>query len=80
MTTIRELDVVRVVSIEGTQYSLEEQCERAPQIGDLATVMALLHASKHPDGYMCECVGGDGRTLWLATFLREALEPVEAHA
>jgi hypothetical protein len=80
MNAIRECDIVRIVSLEGMRCGLEDRYERAPQVGDLAAVAMLLRAPKHADGYLCECVADDGRTLWLATFPREALEPVEMRA
>ena len=78
MRAIRELDVVRVTSLDGMRCGLEDTYERAPRVGDIGTVVMLLRAPKHPDGYLCECVAADGTTRWLATFPREALAPIEA--
>lgn len=78
MPVIRELDVVRVTSLDGMRCGLEDRYARAPEIGDIATVVMALRAPKHPDGYLCECVAADGTTCWLATFPREALAPIEA--
>lgn len=80
MSPINELDVVRIVSLDGMRCGLEDRYERAPEVGDIATVAMLLRAPKHPDGYLCECVADNGATRWLATFPREALAPVEADA
>lgn len=76
MNPIRELDVVRVISLEGASCGLGERYVRAPRIGDVAVVVMFLRAPKHADGYLCECVADDGVTLWLATFPRESIEAV----
>lgn len=77
---LREGDRVRVLTLEGMRCGLEDRYERAPQIGDIAAVAMLLRAPKHADGFLCECMGEDGATRWLATFPREALAPVDAAA
>lgn len=77
---LREGDDVRVLTLEGMRCGLEDRYERAPQVGDIAVVAMLLRAPKHADGFLCECVGEDGATRWLATFPREALAPVDAAA
>ena len=78
MSALRELDVVRVISLEGMRCGLEERYARAPRIGDIAAVVMLLRAPKHADGYLCECVAEDGATCWLATFPRGSIEAVVA--
>lgn len=75
MSALREHDVVRVVSLEGMTCGRDAFYARPPEVGDIATVVMLLRAPKHPDGHLCECVAESGRSLWLATFPREALEP-----
>lgn len=77
MNTLNEYDVVRVLSLDGMECGELDRYWRAPEIGDIATVVMLLRAQPAPDGYLLECLDDDGRTLWLATFPREALEPVE---
>ena len=80
MNPIREHDVVRVVSLEGMTCGRDAYYARQPEVGDIVTVLMPLRAPGHPDGHLCECVAEDGRVLWLATFPREELHPVEAEA
>lgn len=78
MIALAEHDVVRVLSLDRMQCGGLDQYRRAPEIGDIAAVVMLLRAPRHPDGYLLECVDRDGQTLWLATFPRDALEAVTA--
>ncbi|MGN6150784.1 MAG: hypothetical protein ACTHOH_02090 [Lysobacteraceae bacterium] len=65
MSDFRELDGVRVLSVEGVvPWRDFGDDARLPRIGDVATVVKVLHAPGHPDGFECECVDGHGRTLW----------------
>lgn len=74
MSDLREFDGVRVLSVEGVQWSRLADDGHPPRIGDVATVVEVLHAPGHPDGFECECVDEHGRTLWVETFHRDALE------
>ena len=49
---------------------------RAPQVGDVGTVVDILSAPGLPDNYVVECSAPDGRTLWLGDFTAEELEPL----
>ena len=75
MSVLHAFDAVRVLSVEGVvPWSDFSDDTRPPRIGDVATVVDILHTPGHPDGFECECVDEHGRTLWLATFHAEALE------
>jgi len=75
MSALSVFDGVRVLSVEYVvPWSDFAEDARPPRIGDVATVVEVLHAPGHPDGFECECVDDHGRTLWLATFHAEALE------
>lgn len=52
--------------------------QRPPQVGDVGTVVGILHAHGLPDHYVVECCGADGASIWLGDFLAEELEPVSA--
>lgn len=78
MSALNERDVVRVLSLAGMECGELDRHWRTPDIGDIATVVMMLRTQPGRDGYLLECVDDDGRTVWLATFPREALEPVEA--
>ena len=46
-----------------------------PQVGDVGTLLHILHAFGLPDRYVVESSGADGVTLWLGDFTAEELEP-----
>ena len=76
MSALGTFDGVRVLSVEGMQWSRFPEDGRPPRIGDVATVVDVLHVPGHPDGFECECVDEHGRTLWVETFHGESLEPI----
>jgi hypothetical protein len=78
MNAIREYDVVRVASLDGMHCDPEDVLERAPRVGDTATVVMLLTSPEYMDGYLLECIAAGGYTRWLAIFPRESLELVAA--
>jgi hypothetical protein len=78
MIPLAQHDVVRVLSLDGMQCGERDQYWRTPEIGDVAAVVMLLRVPPDSDGYLLECVDSDGRTLWLASFPRDALEPLAA--
>jgi hypothetical protein len=49
-----------------------EDVRREPRVGDQGAIVSVLDA----DHFSVECVDGEGRTLWLADFRRDELEPV----
>jgi len=76
MNAIHEYDVVRVTSLDGMRCDAEDVLERAPRLGDTATVVMLLTTPDGADGYLLECVAAGGYTRWLAIFPRESIELV----
>ena len=48
--------------------------QRPPQVGDTGTLLDILQASGSSDGYVVECSGSDGVTVWLGVFSAEELE------
>ena len=50
--------------------------QRPPLVGDMGTLLDILHAPGLPDRYVVESVGADGVTVWLGDFAAEELEPV----
>ena len=57
------------------EYDNWQVNQRPPQIGDEGTLLEILHARGLPDLYVVESVGENGRTVWLADFAAEELEP-----
>lgn len=52
--------------------------QRAPRVGDVGTVLDILDVPGSKTGYVVECSGPDGVTVWLGDFTAEELEPVHA--
>ena len=50
--------------------------QRPPQVGDVGTLLDILHAPGLPDRYVVESSGEDGVTVWLGDFAAEELDPV----
>jgi hypothetical protein len=50
--------------------------QRPPQVGDVGTLLDILHTPGLPDRYVVESSGSDGITVWLGDFAAEELEPV----
>jgi uncharacterized protein YjaZ len=50
--------------------------QRPPQVGDVGTMLDILHAPGLADRYVVELSGADGITVWLADFAAEELEAV----
>ena len=51
--------------------------QRPPEIGDVVTIVDILHAPGCPDDYVVESSGPGGVTVWLGDFRAEELECVE---
>ena len=49
---------------------------RSPVVGDIGTLLDVLHAPGLPDRYVVECSGADGVTIWLGDFDADELEPL----
>lgn len=47
---------------------------RAPRVGDVGTLVDVLHAAGHPDRFVVECCE-HGATTWLADFAEDELTP-----
>jgi len=48
---------------------------RPPLVGDVGTIVDILHAPGAPDDYVVECIGPDGVTEWLGDFSADEIEP-----
>lgn len=57
-----------------TEYDGRRADLRPPQVGDVGTLLDVLHAPGLPDRYVVESAGADGVTLWLGDFAAEELE------
>ena len=50
--------------------------QHAAAVGDIGTLLEVLHAAVHRDRYVVEHSGPDGTTIWLDDFDAEELDPV----
>ncbi|HEY6073723.1 MAG TPA: hypothetical protein VIV15_10095 [Anaerolineales bacterium] len=77
-----EYDVVRVTKLLKPERDFmgSEDTKRPPRVGDIGTIVDIPEGSS--DYYVVECVDSDegswGATLWLADFVSDELELVEA--
>ena len=51
--------------------------QRPPRVGDIGTIVDIIHVPGLPVDYVVEACMSDGTTLWLSDFLEEELAPVE---
>ncbi len=79
MSRLREYSLVRVVKLRAApdEYDGWKVNTRAPRVGDLGTLVDILHAAGVPDRYVVECASdtGDGSDEWLGDFAEDELEP-----
>jgi len=68
--------VVRVKLLLQTpeQYDAWQLNQRSPALGDIGTIVHVLHARGQPDKFVVECVRADGSIEWLADFFEEEIE------
>lgn len=78
MLEIREHDIVRVVRLreEGRNFDGTESVRRAPRIGDIGSIVHC-DPSRSDAAVAVEMVDEEGKTVWLADFVREELELVQ---
>lgn len=60
-----------------TEYNGWRVNQRPPQVGDVGTLLDILHAPGLPERYVVESSGSDGRTVWLGDFAADELEPFD---
>jgi len=77
MSKIVQYDVVRVLEIAraADAYDGWKLNKRTPQVGDIGTVVDILHTEGHPDHYVVDCSDPLGFTIWLGEFLLHEIEP-----
>jgi hypothetical protein len=50
--------------------------QRPPQIGDIGTIVEILHAPNLPIDYIVECSNSDGTAIWVSDFFAEEIEAI----
>jgi len=75
--TLEQYQLVRVKCLlrRPTEYDGWRVNQRAPEIGDVGTVLEIIRADGLPDRFVVEVSRSDGETLWLADFEASELEP-----
>jgi len=70
--------LVRIAKLlrEPEDYDGWKLNQRSPALGDVGTLVDILHAQGLADRYVVECYGPDGITIWLDDFDAEELEAV----
>lgn len=76
MKRFEEYDVVRVTRLLTPHRQVDgtEGVMRQPEVGDLGTVVHILHDAGGNWKYMVECVDRGGMTVWLCDFDHQELE------
>ena len=78
MAEFHEYDVVRVRQLlqPDRHYDGTQCVKRSPRVGDKGTIVLIPPGTN--SWYIVECVNSDGFTVWLADFVTDELELVEA--
>lgn len=78
MSTLEQYSRVCVVKLRHPpeKYDGWRLIKRSPQVGDIGTIVDILHALDRPDDYIVESSGPDGITTWLGDFEADELEPL----
>ena len=75
---VKQYDLVRISKLLHLpdQYNGWEVNERAPEVGDVGTIVEILSGPNLPDCYVVEAVQDDGYTTWLCNFSAEEIEAI----
>ena len=78
MEGLKQYELVRVRQLlkPAVEYDGWRVNQRPPQVGDVGTLLDILHAPGLPDRYVVESSGTNGITAWLGDFAAEELEAV----
>lgn len=73
---IQPFSVVRIRVLLDAKHNWfgETDCGQLPRVGDVGTVVDVLHAKGLPDKFPVELVETDGTVRWLCDFWAEELE------
>jgi len=58
------------------QYDGWRLNQRPPQVGDVGTLLDILHLTGFQDRYVVESSGKDGLSVWLADFTADEIESI----
>jgi hypothetical protein len=76
--SLRQYGLVRIRQLlkPPAEYDGWRVNQRPPAVGDVGTLLDILHAAGHPDRFVVESSGPDGVPVWLGDFAAEELEPL----
>ena len=79
MAVLQQYQLARVVQLRYpvTTYDGWRVNRRPPAIGDMGTIVEILHAPGLPNKYVVESSDADGIAIWLADFDAEELMPID---
>lgn len=78
MVSLEQYELVRIRQLlqPVAEYDGWRVNQRPPQVGDVGTLLDILHAPGLSDRYVVESSGADGVTVWLGDFAAEELDPL----
>ena len=76
MAKFKEYQCVRVARLFSSKVWIEgtDSVKRSPKAGDEGVVVDIY--TDPTEGYCVECVQQDGKTVWLADFTPDELDPI----
>lgn len=79
MATLEQYALVRVIRLKHPpeKYDGWRVNTRGPRVGDIGTILDILHAPNLPDDYIVQASGTDGMPIWLGDFDADELEPFD---
>jgi hypothetical protein len=78
MGQFRQYAVVRITNLlrDAAHYNGWGVNQRSPAVGDIGTIVDILHAPGCAESYVVESSGANGVSVWLGDFLADELESV----
>ncbi len=80
MGSLLQYNIVRVRKLlhkDNEYYDPWHINKKTPQIGDTGTIVEIVHAPRHSDGYIVEMLENGPNTACLSIFEEEELELIE---
>jgi hypothetical protein len=79
MTKLKEYSKVRIRKLTQNidDYDGWNLNKRRPKIGEIGTLIDIIHADGLPDKYVVEKCDSEGIPIWLSDFYEEELEDVD---
>jgi hypothetical protein len=77
MSKLHEYSKVKICKLiqNPDKYDGWQVNQRMPAVGDVGTLIDILHAEGLPEKYVVEKTDANGVPIWLSDFFEEELEP-----